>query len=333
MLDVTIGSPQQHKALTIFPLVVPEPVELPYVLLVDALNAQALRITEVGSGTVPELYAVNEAESAILILDGEQLIGARQNRMTNRSIVLPGKCKTRIPVSCMEQGRWHFDSEHFTPSPQHSPSAVRRQAREVEAEYAARDEPVPREALARAQSKVWESIADHADAVGCFSETGAMNEMYQLHAADLDTWVGSFPGVQRQVGLLAFLGGRPLGMDVIGGCGLYARLHDRLLRGYIMDALGRRGADAEVNAEKAQSYLDGVRSAQRTPSATVGQGRYSVLSGEVIGGELTDEEHVAHLSAFPTNAAGAGPGEQTHPARARARPLPPPSRRRRPRGE
>lgn len=332
MLDVTPATPQQYRTLTIFPLVTPAPVELPYGLLVDALHEGVLQITEVGSGTVPELFAINDGATPILILDGEQLIGARQNRMTNRTILLPAHAKTRIPVSCMEQGRWHFDSDQFSPSPQHSPSKVRRQAREVEAEYTNTGAPVPQDALAHAQGKVWASIAEHSAAVGGHSKTGALNDLYQSRASDLEEWVRSFPSVDQQVGLLAFIGARPLGMDVIGGRELYTRLHDRLLRGYIMDALGTRTKNAAVAETSAQQFLGRVQSAVRVESPTVGEGRYSVLSGAVIGGELMDRSRIAHLSAFPPSERGR-PDGNPHAGEQQTRPVPPPSYRRRRRAE
>ncbi|NNM07168.1 MAG: hypothetical protein HKO65_18900 [Gemmatimonadetes bacterium] len=53
--------------------------------------------------------------------------------MTNRYIILSPNSITEIPVSCMEQGRWHFRRDTFAPAPQHAPSKVRKRARETEA--------------------------------------------------------------------------------------------------------------------------------------------------------------------------------------------------------
>lgn len=328
MLDIILGTAQRHRALTVFPLCTPGPVELPYQLLVDALHAQSLRITEVGSGTVPELQAENLGADPVFVVDGEQLIGARQNRMTNRSLLLRAHSKTLIPVSCMEQGRWHFVSDQFAASPQHSPSKVRRQAREVESEQAATGAPVPQAALSQAQGRVWESIAEHAGTLGAHSATGALNEIYDSRANDLNEWVRSFPAVEGQVGLLAFLGGRPLGLDVIGGRTLYARVHERLVRGYAMDGLATRSRAREVLPGTAQQYLDEVREAGRIASPTAGQGIYHILSGAVVGGELLDRERVAHLSAFPA-APASGRGRAATHSDVPAAPVPPPSRRRR----
>ena len=70
------GVPRRHGPLTLFPLLTRDAPELPYALMSDALELGTLRITEVGSGSVPELLAINNGDSTVLLLDGEQLIGA-----------------------------------------------------------------------------------------------------------------------------------------------------------------------------------------------------------------------------------------------------------------
>jgi hypothetical protein len=325
MLTVALGPSRQHQSLTVFPLLSPSAPELPYSLLADALSDGALRITEVGSGSVPELYAVNSGDATILVLDGEQLVGAKQNRTTNRSLLLPAGSETKIPVSCMEQGRWRFDSDHFKATDHSSPTGVRRKAREVEARYARGGAAAPAEALSNAQGEVWSAIAEHEASLGARSGTSALNDLYSTRSSDIERWVEAFPAEPGQVGLLAFLGDRPVGMDVIGCHSLYARVHRRLLAGSVMDALAAWDARGAPGGEEAQAFLDRVREARRVDSPTVGAGRYGVLDGSVIGGELTEAGTVVHLSAFPGPTQGTNGG----PRYLMGDPIAPPSLRRR----
>jgi hypothetical protein len=324
MLNVTVGPSQRHQSLTIYPLLAEDAPNLPYSLMSEALREGTLRITEIGSGSVPELLAVNTGDTVILVLDGEQLVGAKQNRTTNRSLLLPPKSETRIPVSCMEQGRWRFDSDSFLTTPSSSPTVVRRQARDVEAERVRHGREVPTSALAAAQGDVWNAIASHSSKLGTHSGTGALNDLYQTREADLIGWAAEYRVGSGQVGVLAFLGGRPLGMDLVGCTRLYADLHERLVRGYVMDALGASDAHGEVPAGAAQRFLDQVSSARRVESPTVGMGRYAILSDQVVGGELREHEPVVHLSAFPSDDR---PARGPQPARYDD-PIAPPSRRR-----
>ncbi|MGH8544275.1 MAG: ARPP-1 family domain-containing protein, partial [Gammaproteobacteria bacterium] len=132
MLTLSPAAPQRHESLTVYPLLSPDGGALGCVLLPDAIRAGTLRITESGQGSVPELVAINTGDTDVLILDGEQLIGAKQNRMASRSILLSAHSETKIPVSCMEHGRWHHVSLEFTPSEYHSPTRVRGRNRAAE---------------------------------------------------------------------------------------------------------------------------------------------------------------------------------------------------------
>jgi hypothetical protein len=341
MLDIRTGIPQQHQALTIVPLLSAHEVELPYLLLSDALTGGLVRITEVGGGTVPRLLAQNTGDNDVLILDGEQLIGARQNRMTGRSILLAAQSETEIPVSCMEHGRWRFVSEDFAPSVQHSPANVRRKSREVEAKAAAAGLAPSDSLLAEAQGPVWDEIGRVFENLSSTSPTSALDDAYKAAAPDLDAFLRAFPSIEGQVGLLGMVGDSVIGLDVIGGQSLFARLHERIVRGYVLDALatdrlpqsldraGGSGRDEEpaVCPPAAMRFLEDVRQADRVPAPTVGRGVYSVLTKTVIGGELVDDAmvptRVVHLSAFP-------PVPARPPAwyGAGSPPIAPPSRRR-----
>jgi len=58
-----------------------------YLMLDEALAAGLASVTEVSvDGSVPELRLQNLAPSPVLILNGEELLGAKQNRVVNLTI-------------------------------------------------------------------------------------------------------------------------------------------------------------------------------------------------------------------------------------------------------
>ena len=84
-----------------------------YLLLDEALNQNAIEIVEKDAdGSVPELRVNNKSNKMVLILDGEELVGAKQNRIVNTTILVQGNTTVIIPVSCAEHGRWSCPS-HF----------------------------------------------------------------------------------------------------------------------------------------------------------------------------------------------------------------------------
>jgi len=103
-----------------------------YLTLKEALEKRLLTITEVSqSGSVPELKVVNKAKIPVLLLDGEELAGAKQNRVLNTTILLKENSETIIPVSCTEQGRWAYATAAFADNLQFKPSEKIQDVRQV----------------------------------------------------------------------------------------------------------------------------------------------------------------------------------------------------------
>jgi hypothetical protein len=306
MLPVTIAPPQSGAGLTLFPLVATEPGDAGYDLLPDALEAGTLVITEVGEdGSVPELVAINRGGRDVLVLDGMQLIGAKQNRTVGRTILLGAGTETPIPVSCMEQGRWRYAARAMKSGLYHSSAKVRKWARAVESAEAASPDAAsnpcsPSELLSRAQGQVWAAIRDSGDKHRAYSATGALNDIYDAAGPRMEAITAAFPALDGQVGFVALLAGAPVGADVLDSPGTYARLHDRLVRAYIFEALEAQVESNGATPDLARSFLEGVTTGDRRPLPTVGRGTYRSLAGAVVGGELELDGKVVHLSAFPT---------------------------------
>lgn len=110
---IQLGEPIEHRGVVIAPLFPRLQPGAEYLTLEDAIPL-GFRITEIdAAGAVPELLATNPLASNVLLYDGEELLGAKQNRILNVSVLVAATSETRIPVSCVEQGRWSARSEFF----------------------------------------------------------------------------------------------------------------------------------------------------------------------------------------------------------------------------
>ena len=56
---------------------------------------------------------MNNAVTPLLILEGEVLIGAKQDRIANTSLLIPPHVGKLIPVSCVEANRWEYQTNNF----------------------------------------------------------------------------------------------------------------------------------------------------------------------------------------------------------------------------
>ena len=98
--QIKIGGKQVYKNLALFPLLSGQAVSLDYLTLDEALNDGVVEVSEVSEGGhVPDLKVVNKAPRMILILDGEELVGAKQNRIVNTTILVAAHSTLVIPVS------------------------------------------------------------------------------------------------------------------------------------------------------------------------------------------------------------------------------------------
>lgn len=108
--SLRIGAPV-HLNFALFPLFDDSEKSSEYLLLDDALDRKLAHVTEVSAdGRVPELAFENDSSEKILLVDGDELVGAKQNRILNLSILVGSRQKLVIPVSYVEQRRWRYHS-------------------------------------------------------------------------------------------------------------------------------------------------------------------------------------------------------------------------------
>src|SRR5262249_33858973 len=106
-----VAAPRAVNGLQVFGLRSPGSNGLDYATLDDALAAGTLEVTEVSEGgSVPTLKVSNRADRMVFLMAGEQLIGAKQNRVLNASIMVGALTELPISVSCVEAGRWAYRS-------------------------------------------------------------------------------------------------------------------------------------------------------------------------------------------------------------------------------
>ena len=128
------GAPVVHQQMAMFPLLnrKSDAGSGTYVTLDEALESATARVSEVSDGgSVPELLFKNLGEQPVLLVEGEELVGAKQNLTLNVSILATPGRKTSIPVSCVERGRWGYgDDVVFECSDRAHYARVRRTKRE-----------------------------------------------------------------------------------------------------------------------------------------------------------------------------------------------------------
>src|SRR6186713_1084959 len=123
---IQLGEAVEHRGIVLAPLYPRRTPVAEYATLEDALPL-GLRIDEVSdAGSVPELAVTNPTDANVLLYDGEELLGAKQNRILNVTVLVGAKSTLAIPVSCVEEGRWSRRSANFASAPHAAHPELRR---------------------------------------------------------------------------------------------------------------------------------------------------------------------------------------------------------------
>ena len=292
-----IGRKQSFKNLALYPLLSDYSLDLEYLLLDEALARNIIEVVEKDSGgSVPELRVVNRSHEMVLILDGEELVGAKQNRIVNTTILVPADSAIVIPVSCVEHGRWSYDSPRFHSQKRMMSSELRaRKAEQVNCSVRSSGE------FRADQGAIWDGIAEKANRMEAHSPTGAMAAIYEKEMPSLEEYLRHFRLIDYQVGAIFMLGGQVAGLDAFGKPGTCSKVFEKLLQSYALDAIDWHDPDKEYKALKSEvtRFQKAALSATAEARPSVGLGTDLRLeSGKVIGFALVLDDQILHVSIF-----------------------------------
>jgi len=296
LLKLELGELQQFKNMAVFPLFASDNGGPKYLTLKEALEQRLLVVKELGDeGSVPELKAVNKADIPVLLLDGEELAGAKQNRVLNTTILLKKQSETIIPVSCTEEGRWSFVSEGFADSDAVAAPRLRERKLHDVACSLADDMGFHSD-----QAALWDSIESLSAEAEVHSPTGAMRAVFEARTSDLNQYLKAFECAPHQKGLLVIVNGEVVGFDLLSLESAYEILHPKLVKSYAIDALLQKPDDgSKASTEAAKAFIKEASSCDEKKYESVGYGWDHRFEGDkIVGSALVYGKTVIHTAFF-----------------------------------
>jgi hypothetical protein len=294
-VQITVAEPSHVGPLTLFPLIADRSPSVRYVSFAEAVQRGASVKELAGGASVNDLVVRNPLDLPILLYEGEEVLGARQNRTFDVSALVAANSLLQVPVSCVEAGRWDggLHDEAFAPAPQTANPRLRRMKNaQARASLAAGME-------ARAvQSEVWREVAATAGRHGVNSRTGAMHDVFERRREQLDAVARAVEMHCSQVGMLTAIGDRFVVLDHVSEVDAFAALHGPLVQGYALDALD--ASDAEPpSIEDARDFIELLLGAPCTlgPAVGLGEGLQFAFGG-LAGTGLVHEGELVTLTAF-----------------------------------
>jgi hypothetical protein len=162
----------------------------------------------------------------------EELIGAKQNRVVNLTILAPAKQVVVIPVSCVEVGRWEAKTEDFQPA-EHVMYSRARAAKAAHVSFSM----VAGDRRQADQSAIWNQIALKSQRLGAHSATGAMKAIYDARGGAIEAYLRAFVWTERQAGLIFSIGSEDMGLDLMDHPHAMRAMLPKLVRSYALDAI------------------------------------------------------------------------------------------------
>jgi hypothetical protein len=294
-------SPVQGSQLRVIPILGPSH-DLPPYRLLDEATLPHVRVTEVShSGSVPDLLVQNDLPERIFLMDGQELVGAKQNRILNTGVLVPAKSTLRIPVSCVEQGRWRYTTKNFRPGNTASHRTRSAKSRRVHSSLRRTGD------YDADQGAVWEEVSQSLHAARASSSTGSLSDAYLTRRKELEAIRQSLQMPAEAVGLAVFRGRRLRGIDLFDRHPTLARFWSTLLDSYAIDYLAEPVDPAAepgtqtAEAEQVVAVLGQAAGGKWEPFPTPGEGVDWRLGENAMSASalVWDEQVVVHLQVFP----------------------------------
>jgi len=299
--SLRFGEAQQARALTVVPIF-HDGETVAYRLFAEMQATGAVEVGEVGGGAVPDLQVVNRSDQAVLLVEGEVLSGLRQTRTLNTTVLVPAHSMVKVPVACVEAGRWgaarplRREAFHASPRVRHSKNVG------IEARAAGAG------GLYTDQSRVWAAVDEDLALHGVAAPTRSHTETYRRRVLDIESLTARIHPVEGQRGVLALVGGRPAALDLFDQPATLSALWHALVGSYAADALLATGSAGGEHVAGARGAIERLAHGRAAVHPAVGRGEVVLISaGEAVVSALVVGAAVVHLAAVwpPAESAGA----------------------------
>ena len=294
--DIALLGRRQCGPLQVFYLRTSTLNHLDYTTLDEALAAKEIEISEFSEiGQVPKIKIVNSSPKMVFLMAGEQLVGCKQNRVMNASIMVPAHTEMPLHVSCVERGRWGYQSQQFSSSYTSSHYGLRAMM-SGQAARSYRMAGVP----GSDQRAVWNEVSRKMEAMGASSPSGALDAVYQRFASRLEEWEQTAAVPSESTGAVFVAAGNIVGADLFDKPETLRKLWPKLIRSCAIDALETSAEPGSFDEEKVVSWLDkGLRGPRETYNSTGVGVDLRIEGDDIVGASLMVEDCPVHTELFP----------------------------------
>lgn len=250
----------------------------------EAINAGDAEFRELDTPDVNEILFINRGNTPVLMLDGDEITGALQNRIISKSDIAEPNSTHRISVICAEENRWD-EIGGFKTGYCSYPGlrALLTKSRQTKGDM---------------QKAIWKEIQRKMTATKTRSATSSMHDIFENLAEEINRYIEDFQSLNHNtIGLIGTTGNRILGCDIFQNPKIYQKCENKLVRSYALDAieyLHKENGHLEV-----EKFLNATLAALNKNESKTKTQNITIKADGLLGQATVYQNSIVHLSAFP----------------------------------
>lgn len=283
---MTLAGPLFLRNLSLYPIGLDAPETAEVASVEELLQDGRAGFSELDMPAVDEIAFENRSDRPVLMLDGEEITGAMQNRIVAASTFAEPNARQNVKVICAEQDRWAelgaFATGHCSYPGIRAILSRSSRGRHTDG----------------VQQTVWDEIERKLTATRTTSATSSMHDIYVNLEDEVNRYLEGFGGLNHNtIGFVAAAGNKILGGDIFAGPALYRKFEVKLVRSYALDAIEHRRPDP-VRPD-ARRFFEQIRQGLKVKRLTR-QSCHFTLKGKGLSGQgIHRDAAILHFSAFP----------------------------------
>lgn len=310
LAGIKFGKASQRSNLAVIPLFHEQNLEPDYLTLAEGMEQKEIFVEEVDeSARVSSIMLRNESGKHVLLFEGEELLGAMQNRILNVSIFAAGNSKQAIPVSCVEAGRWGHREQKSTARRFKMADRMHHARGRATANYSVTDSLGKKRGFQSDQSAVWRDIDMHAQRMHVTSRTNASDDLHASVAKTMKGHVKGFKHKDEQIGSLFLVDDEVSGLEIFAGEATHERMFPKLVRSHGLEAIEKQQSRSPNESrdslskkelkQKAKKFVNSLQQSwiKQVDGVCLGQ-NIRFQDDLLTGGALVHDDVVLHICAF-----------------------------------
>ena len=204
----------------------------------DVYRDSLIQINEVSEeGHVNKILLKNNSDKFVFIMDGDIILGAKQNRVFNTSMLIGPNKEYYLSVSCIEKNRWQKSSSSFRPANFLSHKSLRK--KKIDSYY---------KRGSYNQNEVWDEVSNLNKRYNQRSKTSSHTILYESKKHLVDNLKNKFEINPNAKGLAYFINGDLQGIEMF--------YNDSIYKSYYLPLVSSICLEGILNSDKNYNNLN-----------------------------------------------------------------------------